>query len=98
MSIDPKTLNLRQLRTELKKLNLSPSGPKADLVKRLKEALTRIRKTNEKDEGNEQTKKLNKNKRKGIKRVAILLPEMTAPDTKKKKNFFQKEGKNQFFK
>lgn len=37
--MDPNTLNLRQLRNELRKLNMSPSGSKADLVKRLKKAI-----------------------------------------------------------
>jgi chromosome segregation ATPase len=37
--MDPNDLNLRQLRAELKRLNLSPSGLKSTLVKRLREAL-----------------------------------------------------------
>jgi len=36
---DPEWLNLRQLRMELKKIGLSPSGSKADLVKRYKLAI-----------------------------------------------------------
>lgn len=31
---DPESMNLRQLRIELKRMGLSPSGSKADLVKR----------------------------------------------------------------
>jgi hypothetical protein len=38
---DPKDLSLRQLRTELKRNNLSPSGLKAVLVSRLKESLAK---------------------------------------------------------
>ncbi|PRP82693.1 hypothetical protein PROFUN_10057 [Planoprotostelium fungivorum] len=34
--VDPDTLNLRQLRIELKRFGLSPSGSKADLIKRYK--------------------------------------------------------------
>jgi hypothetical protein len=39
--MDPKDLSLRQLRTELKRLSLSPSGLKASLVTRLKAALAK---------------------------------------------------------
>lgn len=38
-SMDPDLLNLRQLRVELKRRGLSPSGLKADLLKRLKEGV-----------------------------------------------------------
>lgn len=37
--MDPEDLNLRQLRSELKRIGLSPSGLKQILVKRLKTAL-----------------------------------------------------------
>jgi len=35
-AVDPDTLNLRQLRIELKRFGLSPSGSKADLIRRYK--------------------------------------------------------------
>lgn len=37
---DPEMMNLRQLRIELKRIGLSPSGSKADLVRRYKMAIS----------------------------------------------------------
>ena len=59
--MDPESLNLVQLRTELKNRGLSPSGLKGVLVKRFRAALAKDGKTNPlRKESKSRNKKLNK--------------------------------------